>query len=76
MQTFMWLLSYIMICYLYLNKSRLLGEHYKENKLQSEVFTNHSCSMYVRTRDGTIVRTLASYHVGRVISWTLVFHVG
>ena len=37
MYTFIWLLSYIKICYLYLNKSRLLREHWKAYKLKSEV---------------------------------------
>ena len=71
MCSFMCFISYIKICYLYLNKSRSVGEHCKAYKLKSEVFTNHSCSMYLRTRDGTVVRTLASYHFGRVISRTL-----
>ena len=50
MYTFIWLLSYIKICYLYLNKSRLLGEHCKAYKFKSEVFTNYSCSIYPGTR--------------------------
>ena len=37
MYTFIWLLSYIKICYLYLNKSRLLGERCKAYKFKSAV---------------------------------------
>ena len=33
----------------------------------------YSCSIYPRTRDGTVVRTLASHYFGRVISRTLLF---
>ena len=33
----------------------------------------YSCSIYSRTRDGTVVRTLASHYFGRVKSRTLLF---
>ena len=37
MCSFMWFIRYIKICYLYLNKSRSVGEHCKAYKLKSEV---------------------------------------
>ena len=43
MYSFIWFLNYIKICYLYLNKSRMVGEYCKAYKLKSEVFTNHTC---------------------------------
>ena len=72
MYSFIWFLNNIKKCYFYLNKSHLVaGEHCKSYKLKSEVFTNHTCWMHLRTREGIFARTLASHHCGWVISRTL-----
>ena len=71
--SFIWFLNYIKICNLYLKKSRLVGEHCKAYKFKSEVFTKHACWMYLRTKEGIFVKTLASHHCGWVISRTLLF---
>ena len=72
MYSFIWFLNNMKKCYFYLNKSHLVaGEHCKSYKLKSEVFTNHTCWMHLRTREGIFARTLASHHCGWVISRTL-----